>query len=669
LLQADRRRAAGLNLETEAKIEWMFSVLNNRRLRAVPRTAMGVAPLLAAGLLTALVVASFNPGCMNADSLDQWSQANTHQYSDWHPPMVAILWAGLRLIYPGIQSMLVFQNLAFSLGLFLMLRAFIPSLKLNLLLMALITLHAAVFVYLGSLIKDSLMSALLVLSVGLLFEYTRSRRSFVFWLCLASCYLTFAVRHNGVLAVLFPIALLFWARLGPWEMPVARRVAVTAAGLGFMLVAFAGASSLVESIFKVRHEYSYQALLLYDLSALSAGTGKLLMPARFVAPDASLPEIRAALTPTWADTLFWGPKRLLLFSASGDEVHGLLGAWFRAVLENPGLYLHWRWAVFRVLLGLGQDVAQPYVEGGIPENSMHIQMSHTALNREVMSALGEVRNSLFFRPWLYVLILAMFCIAGAFHRRTDLTLVAASGLIYFVAFLFITPGGPFRYACSTVILTVSLTPLVVREARWRNKSPQAQPSLRVSAVKRQTVDDIVFSSSASLLPSERLALYSIVFGLRPKRCLEIRTHKGESASIIAAAMDAVGEGTLVSVSDNPLIAPEHRARMSHRVTVIHRSGHRELPGLKKLGPFDFAFVAGDHSGEDAAQVLEGVLALMSRPAYLMVHNSHHLTVSRAVEDVLTRHPEMTDCGILTTEKAAEPDGGAACGGMRLLRLR
>ena len=45
----------------------------------------------------------------------------------------------------------------------------------------------------------------------------------------------------------------------------------------------------------------------------------------------------------------------------------------------------------------------------------------------------------------------------------------------------------------------------------------------------------IYEAPGWMLPSERLALYAIVYGLRPKRSLEIGTFYGGSAMIIVAA--------------------------------------------------------------------------------------------------------------------------------------
>jgi hypothetical protein len=57
------------------------------------------------------------PGEMNNDSVSQFNQAVTNQYSDWHPPVMALLWHFLRVFYGGTGSLFVVHILFYWLGL------------------------------------------------------------------------------------------------------------------------------------------------------------------------------------------------------------------------------------------------------------------------------------------------------------------------------------------------------------------------------------------------------------------------------------------------------------------------------------------------------------------------------------------------------------------------
>ena len=172
--------------------------------------------------------------------------------------------------------------------------------------------------------------------------------------------------------------------------------------------------------------------------------------------------------------------------------------------------------------------------------------------------------------------------------------------------------------------------------------------------------------------SERVVLYSTVFGLRPRRSLEIGTHKGGSALIIVAALDDLGAGSLACVDPNPLIAPEHWNQVSHRATLLAGGSPEVLPRAREAacGPFDFALIDGDHERKGVIRDIEGVLPLLADSAYMLFHDAHNGPVREGIDQMLGKYRfHLVDCGMLSVEET--PDGaneGVVWGGLRMLRF-
>src|SRR4051812_29827401 len=62
-----------------------------------------------AALVSALFMANLAlhfPGVMNNDSVQQYRQAVSGHYSDWHPPVMAWLWSWLRVFGDGPAPLL-----------------------------------------------------------------------------------------------------------------------------------------------------------------------------------------------------------------------------------------------------------------------------------------------------------------------------------------------------------------------------------------------------------------------------------------------------------------------------------------------------------------------------------------------------------------------------------
>ncbi len=179
---------------------------------------------------------------------------------------------------------------------------------------------------------------------------------------------------------------------------------------------------------------------------------------------------------------------------------------------------------------------------------------------------------------------------------------------------------------------------------------------------------------AELLPAERLVLLALVSGLRPRACLEIGTFRGGSADLICAALDAAGAGRLVCLDPRPQIAPETLERLAGRATLLRGDSPAAIPEAARLvgGSFDFVFVDGDHGRAGVAADLEGCLPFLADGAHVLLHDAHFRDVRAGIDDVLARHPELVDAGLVSTEQNPVPtppgEPPVVWGGLRLLRF-
>ncbi len=183
--------------------------------------------------------------------------------------------------------------------------------------------------------------------------------------------------------------------------------------------------------------------------------------------------------------------------------------------------------------------------------------------------------------------------------------------------------------------------------------------------------DRINSAPVLMSWSERVVLYSTVFGVRPKRCLEIGTHQGGSAMIIVAALDDIGAGKLICVDPNPVVAPENWQEVCHRATMMAGGSPEILPEAMKAagGPFDFALIDGDHSLEGVIRDIEGVLPLLDERAFLLFHDAHYGDVEEGIDRMVSKYRRhLVDCGMVSVEQTIDPDNQLCWGGLRMLRF-
>lgn len=189
---------------------------------------------------------------------------------------------------------------------------------------------------------------------------------------------------------------------------------------------------------------------------------------------------------------------------------------------------------------------------------------------------------------------------------------------------------------------------------------------------------VLGTARAEMLKPERVLLYALVYGRRPKCCLEIGTFRGGSSVIICAAMDDAGCGRLVCVDPAPRLDDATWQAIQHRAILFDQPSPQVLTKAAQAvaDKFDFVLIDGDHSYQGVLNDVEGVLPLLADEAYLLFHDSHYVEVRQAIETALKRHSkQLMDCGLLSVEhkppgELSPIDGQPITwGGLRLLRYQ
>jgi hypothetical protein len=154
----------------------------------------------------------------------------------------------------------------------------------------------------------------------------------------------------------------------------------------------------------------------------------------------------------------------LRFTTDSGEIAQLEKTWLNVIAHHPQSYLAHRVAVFKVQFGIGQNqVCLPF-ESGIHPNSLGVSMRPSWLNSMVMRRLQQMKDSLFFRGWFFLLLLiALLLVAMLPNFRQHAMAVYAlgsSGLLYALGYFFIAPTCDFRMYWWMVVVTGVLPALI-----------------------------------------------------------------------------------------------------------------------------------------------------------------------------------------------------------------
>lgn len=327
---------------------------------AMPPTRAATLVGAGATLLCVSALAIWWPGVAAYDSVEQYRQALSGVYDDWHPPVMAHLWAALHPLAPGAEPMLVLQMALYWLGLGLIGAALARSGRVGAGLVVLAMGALPLFVgWQGVVLKDTQMLGAVLAAVGLVaWSRLAGKRMPVASVAATAILLAYAtlLRANAVFAIV-PLAVMLWPGAAhPW-----RRGSAMIAGV---LVVLALVPPINHQLFAARETYVSRTLPTYDLAGI----------AHFAKADAGLlPRERALIDQRHCyQPFFWDPFE---DPALCGEVAARLDAlpradlnrlWLAAIAHHPLAYAEHRLAHLnatdRLIVPTGWMNAQPYEE-------------------------------------------------------------------------------------------------------------------------------------------------------------------------------------------------------------------------------------------------------------------------------------------------------------------
>jgi len=405
----------------------------------------------------AITLAAYSPGAMSIDSAAQLTEARLLNFSDAHPPALALLWHAVEFVFPGPAGILVIQAALVWGGLYLIARRSTS-------LVLLVGLLPPVFSILGAIWKDIMMAGALLVAFGL------AGRSRWFWVVLAFACLT---RHNAIFAVPPALAL----HLG--RRPLAIVIATV------LLEGFAMTSS---RLLTDRPGYPSQILALFDVSGIASIVGEEpVLPSCFRKAPGS---VRESYDSGSVGSLI-AADAPLTYCYSASEVEVLLSTWVHAIRTHPSAYLEHRRRVAAGLLGFSSTPGDYLmVETNFPpEFFPHVEV---ARRKNALDAWFRSLEPLgVFRPWPYALIALACLVAALVRQQPQAAALAASGLCYEAALLLLAPSIDYRYShwliVSALVAGASLAVDTRRSSSWL------------------AVDDVVPTSDRARSPSQAAA--------------------------------------------------------------------------------------------------------------------------------------------------------------------
>jgi hypothetical protein len=330
--------------------------------RALPHAA-------AAAALFATTLLVFWPGVALYDSVEQYRQALTGAYDDWHPPVMARLWSLLLRAWPGTAPMFLLQTALYWLGLGLVAAALARRGRGAAAGLAIAAGLAVVLpCWMAAVLKDGQMVGALTAAVGLAAWFALGERAAPLWARLAAGLLlvyALLLRANAAFAVV-PLA---FALFGWWGLTSRNRrtVAVLAATAAAVLLR----PVVDRGLLGAERSGVENSLLLYDIAGAAvrdhAGDVAGVPAARWAALRA-----RGCYNPAAWGRLGQPDCRSAAALVADPETPPLYGLWLRTLAHHPLAYLRHRLAHFDYTMRL-------FVPLGLPESVSPVDPEPNAL--------------------------------------------------------------------------------------------------------------------------------------------------------------------------------------------------------------------------------------------------------------------------------------------------
>jgi hypothetical protein len=436
--------------------------------------------LLAAVLFVAQILCTL-PGELISDSREQLQQAISQQYSDWHPPVMALVWSWLIRLGGGTGSLLALHQFLHWLGIGLVADG---CYRIGRRREAWLVLAAGAFplflFYDRIVVKDVGMASALVAATGMIVWFVVQDKRIPLWVILLSglCLLYGTlIRTNAVFAI-GPLLLLYF--LGGRRLSLPKTIAWSVLAT---LVAVPLSNWINHRLIGARPEYPVQSLQIFDLMGIAVNSGDNRVLGDH--PPA-MTEIRDCYTNYWWDPVSpWGrcqELRLELgYTTALDTTNPAATLktaqlWRAAILEHPVAYLAHRVQYFNSSLYF---VVPAFQFRYSKSTELAPYGTRVITKRDIY--VDYLKNNFLCWPvvWLYMGVCALALVGLA--EDTPVTVLVArllimSGLLFSGGYLLVGVATEFRYyywSILSVLLGIILASreigTVVRARQWPAK--------------------------------------------------------------------------------------------------------------------------------------------------------------------------------------------------------
>jgi len=424
-------------------------------------------PVLLCILFFFINVFACYPGFVSPDTIDQYNQALTGVYDDWHPPIMALLWRCFTFVAKGTGPMLLFQLALLWTACAVLMSCFRNNLVK--LLVVFFCCSPVVQNFAGYIVKDVhmafswlLATAMIIKAVALDRKLSKPQVAIILLLLLYGTW----VRINALPGVL-PLIYLLVRQQFPLRKEW-KKIMISMVTCFMMLLLISG---IQDKIIRPEKTHPEIKLFLQDLSGIYTHTNQQVFP-RFLLEEPSFDTayIRTHFTTATFDDI-WERNMVV----NDDSAGVLKDYWETAVKRNFPLYLKNRYDGFLYFLRIKHrpNVDLTYYWYFVTPNNFQRSVRRNLLLDTMENTIRLQANFIYMKPWFWLLLnVLLIPLAFALKRnnmRIPFLMLLLSSLCYLLPQFFIYQiDTDFRYfywncvACSLAMILLLSQKLAAR---------------------------------------------------------------------------------------------------------------------------------------------------------------------------------------------------------------
>jgi hypothetical protein len=420
-------------------------------------------PRVRQAILSVLVIAwvavafyAFMPGLMSPDSLSQYGQGLSGQYSNAHPPLMSFVLGLCARTLASPWPLLLLDLFMLAGGMAMLASAARPGRFGWALLVLVAYLVLPTTWSLGVVLwKDSTLAGVLLLSVAAL-----AQRNFAVGVVLMI--VAMLLRHNSIIAVA-PMLFFVSGHFAKLASSKWKRVGATLVAMVLMSTV----PPAVERIARAEDTCMLCMPAVLDLSAIYVESPEELQRSVFV-NDVGVEDLKRTYTPSTMIFILHGQEPGVRHIAPGFvETHRreILREWAQVIPRHPLTYLKSRLLFFKYLLGIGTAETFYAFHIGVDSNAWGLKLEHPESGAYLWLRAQQdaARHSLPFRGWFWFGLSTALCVWLFIRRRESLAFATAfSGFLFTSTLLLLAPSADFRYLFWTIVSCFATILLLLR---------------------------------------------------------------------------------------------------------------------------------------------------------------------------------------------------------------